>query len=120
MQNLKTIRKFIIPLSHTALMVFTFVSSSDRIPLEGLKLSFNFMGMITYTIMILNASVAMTYYHYPLPAGETNDLSMQASYLWLVIEQLVFISLLMSNMLYIALRSCFRHKINLDQKDTKR
>lgn len=101
-------------------MIFTFISSSDRIPWEGVKQSFSFLAVITYTLMILNASVGMNYYHYPLQPGQVNSLSMQTSYLWLVIEQLVFISLLISNMFYICLRSCFHHKLSLDQKDTKR
>lgn len=114
MQQLRIIREFYIPISHFGLMVFTFISASDRIPWEGLKQSFNFMAMITYTLMILNASVAMNYYHYPLQSGQVNSLAMQASYLWLVIEQLVFISLLLSNMTYISLRTCLHHKLNLD------
>lgn len=76
--------------------------------------------MVIYTNMILTASQAMTYYHYPLSPGEVNTLSMQSSYLWLIIEQLVFISLLLSNMTYTAIRSCVRNKLQLDMTDVKR
>lgn len=45
---------------------------------------------------------------------------MKSSYLWLIIEQLVFISTLVSNMLFIGIRSCVRHKLQLDIIDEKR
>lgn len=45
---------------------------------------------------------------------------MQSSYLWLVIEQLVFISLLISNMCYIGIRSCSRNKLKLDMTDVRK
>jgi hypothetical protein len=101
-------------------MIMTFISSSDRVPWLGVKQSFAFLAMVIYTNMILNASQAMTYYHYPLQKGQVNTLSMQSSYLWLIIEQLVFISLLLSNMLYIGIRSCVRNKLVLDMIDVKR
>lgn len=45
---------------------------------------------------------------------------MKSSYLWLIIEQLVFISTLVSNMVFIAIRTCVRHKLQLDLIDEKR
>lgn len=76
--------------------------------------------MVVYTIMILQASSAMIYYHYPLAPGEVDTLQMKASYLWLIIEQLVFISLIASNMTFMAIRSCVRHKLQLDKIDERR
>jgi len=76
--------------------------------------------MVIYTNMILTASQAMTYYHYPLKLGQINTLSMQSSYLWLVIEQLVFISLLLSNIVYVCIRCFCRNKLQLDMKDPMR
>jgi len=63
-----------------------FVSSSDRIPWDGLKQRLNFLGMVMYTGMILLASNGMTYYGYPLAYGEVDTLQMKSSYLWLIIE----------------------------------
>lgn len=80
----------------------------------------SFLGFVVYTYMILKTSAAMTYYHYPLSKTQVNTLEMQSSYLWLIIEQLVFISTLMSNVVYIALRSCVRHKLQLDRQDVKK
>lgn len=73
-----------------------------------------------YTGMILLASQSMTYYGYPLAAGEVDTLQMKSSYLWLIIEQLVFISTLASNVIFIIIRSFVRHKLQLDLIDEKR
>ena len=101
-------------------MIMCFFSSSDRIPWDSVKQCMNFLGMAIYTYMILSASAAMNYYHYPLPPEYRDNLTIQSSYLWLIIEQLVFIGTLVSNVMYLALRSLFRTQIVLDQKDTKR
>lgn len=47
-------------------MITTFIAASDRIPWDSLRQSLSFVSMVIYTNMILNASSAMTYYHYPL------------------------------------------------------
>ena len=70
--------------------------------------------------MILTASQAMIYYHYPLEPPQQDTLQMKSSYLWLIIEQLVFIGTLMSNIFFIAIRSCVRHKLQLDKIDERR
>jgi hypothetical protein len=62
----------------------------------------------------------MIYYHYPLIPGEVDTLQMKSSYLWLIIEQLVFVSLIASNMSFLLIRSCVRHKLQLDKIDEKR
>ena len=45
---------------------------------------------------------------------------MKSSYLWLVIEQLVFMGTLMSNISYLMFRSCIRSKLSLDTHDIKK
>ena len=42
------LRKIIIPETHAALTVMCFISSSDRIPWDGLKQGLNFLGMVLY------------------------------------------------------------------------
>lgn len=64
--NLYLTRAFGIPITHGTLAIICFVSSSDRIPWDGLKQGLNFLGMIMYTGMILFASTGMIYYRYPL------------------------------------------------------
>ena len=46
-------------------------------------------------------------------------LQSKAAYLWLVIEQLVFMSTLMSNIVFLLIRSHVRHKLQLDAIDEK-
>jgi hypothetical protein len=67
-------------------VITTFISNSDRIPWDGLKQACSFLGMLIYTIMILNAAEAMNFYNYPLEEGQVADETVQASFMWLVIE----------------------------------
>jgi hypothetical protein len=70
MSELQFTRSILIPGAHGVLAIMCFISSSDRIPHEGLKQGLSFLGMVVYTFMILQASLAMFYYHYPLEYGE--------------------------------------------------
>ncbi len=70
--------------------------------------------------MILTASKCMIFYPYPLSDKSLDNTQMKASYLWLIIEQLVFISTLVSNVVFIMIRSCIRNKLQLDMIDEKR
>ena len=58
----------------------------------------------------------MENYTYPIPENYPADDSLQweASYIWLEIEQLVFISILCSNVVFLLIRSCVKHKLQLD------
>lgn len=67
-------------------MITTFIANSERIPLEQVKQAVSFLGFIVYQFMILQTSLGMTYYHYPLKPGQVDTLQMKSSYLWLVIE----------------------------------
>lgn len=52
--------------------------------------------------------------------SDISDVHTLASFVWFVIEQLVFISLIVSNMLFLGIRSCFTHKLRLSAIDEKR
>lgn len=39
------------------------------------------------------------------------DVNLAGAFIWLEVEWLVFLGTLLSNALFIALRTCFRHKI---------
>lgn len=120
MSDLHFVRLYMIPIVHGLLTIMTFVSQNEKIRWESLKMGFSFLGMVLYTIMILKVSTAMIYYHYPLSAGQDNSISMQTSFLWLIIEQLVFIAMIISNMTFLMIRSFVRHKLTLDSIDEKR
>lgn len=71
--------------------------------------------------MVLQAAIGMTYYHFPLEDATQDEIvSIVSSYTWLAIEQLVFTSLLISNMVFLCLRSQVRHKLKLDLLDQKK
>jgi hypothetical protein len=76
--------------------------------------------MIMYVGMILQAANVMTYYHYPLAPGEVNTLEMKSSYLWLIIEQLVFIGTILSNFMYLLIRSFLHNQFVLSELDMRR
>lgn len=62
----------------------------------------------------------MNYYHFPQDSGQGTSNSVLSSYVWLAIEQLVFVSLIISNMVFLCLRSQVRHKLQLDLLDEKK
>lgn len=74
LSELYVTRAILIPGVHACLAVICFMQSSDRIPYDGLKQGLSFLGMVLYTGMILTASQAMIYYHYPLEEGQTDTL----------------------------------------------
>ena len=94
-----------------------FISSSDRIPWDGLKQGLNFLGMVMYVQMILQAAATMSLV--------TSDIlksseEIRTVYLWLTIEQVVFMSTLFSNVIFLLIRSQIRHKLQLDSIDEKK
>ena len=83
-------------------MIMCFITSSERIPWEGLKQGLNFLGMLLYIEMILQCSLAMVIFKTPIRA---DLLQLRSAFLWLVIEQLVFMSTVLSNIVFLLLRS---------------
>jgi hypothetical protein len=98
-------------------MVMIFISSSDRIPYESLKQGLNFVATFVYIIAILQAAIAMSYFHFPY-ANPSNEVT--TAFLWLAIEQLVFTSILLSNMIFLCIRSQVRQKLYIDLVDEKK
>ena len=115
MQSLDTLRRLTIPIIHGTLTIFHIISSNDRIPWDGLKQGLSFLGLVLYLFLCLKASIAMNLY-----PSDISDVHTLASFVWFVIEQLVFISLIVSNMLFLGIRSCFTHKLRLSAIDEKR
>lgn len=117
MANLKILRQYTLPIAHSTLMVMIFISSSDRIPYESLKQGLNFVATFVYIIAILQAAIAMSYFHFPY-ANPSNEVT--TAFLWLAIEQLVFTSILLSNMIFLCIRSQVRQKLYIDLVDEKK
>lgn len=83
-------------------MIMCFITSSERIPWEGLKQGLNFLGMLLYIEMILQCSLAMVLFQTPIGV---DSLQLRSAFLWLEIEQLVFMSTVLSNIVFLLLRS---------------
>ena len=109
-------------MTHGSLMLMLLISSCDIIPWDEVKQGLNFLAMILQINMILSASLGMANFDWPIPSNYPYDKALQweASYIWLEIEQLVFLSVLASNVIFLVFRSCVRHKLRLDRIDEKR
>jgi hypothetical protein len=73
--------------------------------------------MLLYIEMILQCSLAMVLFKTPIPDDSTQ---IRSAFLWLEIEQLVFMSTLFSNVVFLLIRSQVRHKLQLDAIDEKK
>ncbi len=60
----------------------------------------------------------MTYFHFHDGIAPQN--SVITAFVWLAIEQLVFTSVLLSNMIFLGIRSQVRHKLYIDLVDEKK
>jgi hypothetical protein len=73
--------------------------------------------MLLVCILILAVSKIM--YLFPNPMI-WEDIDVAGAFIWLEIEWLVFLGTLISNSLFIAIRTLFRHKIQLDSIPLKK
>ena len=96
---------------HSCLCLINVLTHSPRFHSEGIKQLSSFVGMILQVFLILSVSNAI--YLYPNPMI-FSQFEMAGTFLWLEVEWLVFIGTLLSNIIFIALRTIFKHKIELD------
>ena len=100
-----------LPIVHFVLMVFNMITGNPRFAQQGVKQLASFIGLILTLLLIINVSEIMCFFPASTTIFKFNDLS--GCYLWLEVEWLVFLGTLLSNALFIAVRSCVRHKITL-------
>lgn len=104
------VRKELICL-HGFLMVSNYLQFSRRIKTEALKQSFVFVGMLVYQFVILQVAENVFY----MPKYDTVvSLDTCAVLMWFHIELVFWAGIIGSNMLFLALRSCTKHKILMD------
>lgn len=99
-----------MPFTHAILAVFNFITNNPRLQLDAIKAFCAFGGMILMLNLI--AQVSWCIYFFPQPflwklAGH----ELRSAMIWLEVEWCVFVGTLFSNALFIALRTCMRHKI---------
>ncbi len=54
-------------------------------------------------------------YHMPHFDANYDQISITATTIWLMLEEVFWVSVVFSNILFLAIRSCTRHKIQLDK-----
>ena len=94
-----------------------FISSSDRIPWDGLKQGLSFLGMLLYMQMILETAGTMSLVT-PDILKKSDEILIV--YLWFEIEEVVFMATLFSNVIFLLIRTQIRHKLQLDSIDEKK
>jgi len=96
-------------------MISTGVSGAQRLHrIDGIKQFMNFIGMILYVYLILQVTEVMVLYPRPMLWEGPTHLSLAATFMWFQVETGVFIGLLVSNAIFLAVRACIRHKLQLD------
>jgi hypothetical protein len=106
------VRNYFLPITHGIMMVFNFVTNNSRINLDGLKKFFSFGGM--FLIIVLLAQVTSVMFYFESPINWNMPEADAATFLWFEVEWLVFIGTLLSNIIFIALRTQIRDKFQLD------
>lgn len=107
------VRFFWIPGTHFTLMVFNYIANSKQLDWDGMKSLVSFLSMIIYVNMLLLTTKIM--YYFPAPHNWSADPNADACFIFLEIQWIVFLGTILANMLFIMLRTCIRHKIQLDQ-----
>jgi len=92
-------------------MMVCFVGQNDRIRLQAAKQGVSFAGMLFYIFMII--IVAKLNYYTPSPLACPN-LDCAAATTWIRIELAAWLSIVFSNIAFLAVRYCFKHKIDMD------
>ena len=106
-------------------MVFNFITGNPQIGLDGVKSFCSFAGMILNVNLIAQISKAM--YLFPrkfpwkeLTAQGSKDQGVAAVYMWFEIEWMIFAGTILSNIIFLMIRSCERHKIQLDRMPVRK
>ena len=104
-------RSHLIPTIHGLMMVTTAISGSDRLNFDSLKHISSFIGIILNMILIVQISHCMCLFPYPM---HWEDPVISATYIWFEVEWGIFVGNIASNLLFLLLRSCTHHKLQLD------
>ena len=119
MALIESTRRLWLPIGHGVLCAINFITNNPRLNLDGLKAFASFLGMILMVNLIAQVTECMYCFPQPfawllLPEG------LRSIFLWFEIEWCVFVGTLFSNVLFIALRTQIRHKIQLDRVPEKK
>ena len=92
-------------------MLCCFIGQSNRIRSQAVKQGVSFAGMMLYIIVIIIAA-KMNYYT-PSPLNCPN-LTCAAVTTWIRCELAAWLSIVFSNIIFLAARFCFKHKVDME------
>ena len=98
-----------IPASHVTLIVCNLITGSTRMQRDGIKQIFAFGGMIISLNLVFG--VARVMFFFPQPVNYQVDLRASAVFIWMTTELYTFVATIVSNVFFLAFRSCIHHKI---------
>jgi len=98
-------------------MITTAISGSARLNVDSLKHISSFIGIILNIILIVQISHCMCLFPYPI---NWRDSASSATYLWFEVEWGIFVGTIVSNLLFLLIRSCTHHKLQLDSIPVKK
>ena len=101
-----------MPCTHCAMIWINLIVNNKHLNWAGAKISLSFLGTLIYVNMFLRLSAVMYAFKLPMKWGE--DLGASAIFLFFEVEWVVFLGTIFANIVFIALRTCVRHKIQLD------
>lgn len=91
------------------MMIVTWFMTADRIKTLTTKYILSFVGMMLYIYLIIK--VASCNYYTPTPNTSPN-LVTGAVVTWFRVEMLTWFGLILSNMIFLLIRSCIKHKVD--------
>lgn len=92
-------------------MVANFIQYHDKIKNEGIKHGCTFLAMMLYLLVVLLVGNAV--FFMPRPKACRN-LATGCVVMWLQIELMLWAGVILSNVLFLFLRSCIKHKVLVD------
>jgi len=108
----QNLRELIIPITHFMLMLSNALNGSPRVEATGLKYFFTIVGMVMELNLIKMVSRVIE--NAPDPFDPFAQHNVTAMFIWFAVELMVFFSTLVSNIIFLAIRNCVRHKIEVN------
>jgi hypothetical protein len=106
-------RFYYIPISHAALVMSNWIQEAKNLKLNRAKQIFSFAS--TLLMVLQNFLFSRLIGLFPLDFEQQENNGLTAVYIWFEIEWVVFISTLMSNCIFLMLRSCMHHKVKVEE-----
>lgn len=105
-------RYYYIPIAHLLLFASNLIQQYKPAKRKKVNQIFSFASTILMVLQNLLISRLMGYF--PVGYEITDNEVLTAVYVWLQIEWVTFVAIIVSNVCFLLLRSCFHHKIRVE------